>query len=171
MVFVFKCTLMIQFRRFTQPQALRMISKSIARVRPGLKGKAPPWGHFQLAAHAAAAAGDYRGPPHELGHVRPPLRAGADPDMATQPTLFAGRGVKGSPDRATNFTTSSTERGEPRLGTGKQALLRTARDPFRVAAYQQRRGRAPTTRYGKFESISLQRRVRCELSSPRFGGE
>src|SRR6516225_1844579 len=40
MVFVFKCTLMIQFRRFTQPQALRMISKFIARVRPGLKGKA-----------------------------------------------------------------------------------------------------------------------------------
>src|SRR6516225_7673105 len=111
----------------------------------------------QLAAHSAAAAGDYRGPPHELGHVRPPLRAGADPDMAPQPTLFAGRGVKGSPDRATNFTTSSTERGEPRLGTGKQALLRTARDPFRVAANQQRSGRGPTTRYGKFESISLQR--------------
>jgi NADPH-dependent curcumin reductase len=46
----------------------------------------------QLAAHAAAAAGDYRGPPREFGHVRPPLRAGADPDMALQPTLSAGGG-------------------------------------------------------------------------------
>jgi hypothetical protein len=46
----------------------------------------------QLAAHSAAAAGDYRGPPREFSHVRPPLRAGADPDMALQPTLSAGGG-------------------------------------------------------------------------------
>src|SRR5690349_13863027 len=46
----------------------------------------------QLAAHAAAAAGDYRGPPREFSHVRPPLRAVADPDIALQPTLSAGAG-------------------------------------------------------------------------------
>jgi hypothetical protein len=37
------------------------------------------------------------------------LRAGADPDIALQPTLSAGGGVMGSPDRATNLTTSSAE--------------------------------------------------------------
>jgi hypothetical protein len=47
----------------------------------------------QLAAHSAATAGDYRGPPCEFGHVRPPLSAGADPDTALQPTLSAGGGV------------------------------------------------------------------------------
>jgi hypothetical protein len=44
----------------------------------------------QLAAHSAAAAGDYRGPPHEFGHVRPPLRAGADPDMVDIARRSAG---------------------------------------------------------------------------------
>src|SRR5215475_2730686 len=64
---------------------------------------------------------DYRGPPDELGHVRPPLRAGADPDMAPQPTLSTGGGERDLRIERQNFTTSSAERGN--LGTGKQADL------------------------------------------------
>ena len=41
-------------------------------------------------------AGDYRGPPSEFGHVRPPLRGGANPDVALRPTLSAGGGLKRS---------------------------------------------------------------------------
>ena len=79
-----------QSRRLAQPLRFRQAGRrdvahcDIAGFRHQLAD--------QLAAHSAAAAGDYRGPPSEFGHVRPPLRAGADPDMALQTILSAGAG-------------------------------------------------------------------------------
>jgi len=83
-----------QSRRLAQPLRFRhagrrdVAHRDIAGFRHQLAN--------QLAAHAAAAAGDYRGPPSEFGHVRPPLRGGANPDVALRPTLSAGGGLKRS---------------------------------------------------------------------------
>jgi hypothetical protein len=51
--------------------------------------------HGSIAAHSAAAAGYYRGPPREFGHVCvPPLPADADPDTPkpTKPEQTRDRG-------------------------------------------------------------------------------
>src|SRR5215831_2292123 len=84
----------------------------------------------QLAAHPAAAAGDYRGPPREFGHVCvPPLPADADPRYGPQPTLSAGGGLKGSLDRAMNFTAwLKNQMPEPRKVRGGQ-LDRSGSNP------------------------------------------
>jgi hypothetical protein len=70
-----------QSRRHAQPLRFRQAGRrdvahrDIAGFRDQLAD--------QLAAHAAAAAGDYRGPPRELGHVRPPLRG----NQSAQPSI------------------------------------------------------------------------------------
>src|SRR6516162_6218850 len=70
-----------QSRRLAQPLRFRQACRrdvahfNIAGFRHQLAD--------QLAAHSAAAAGDYRGPPRELGHVRPPLRG----NQSVQPSI------------------------------------------------------------------------------------